>query len=136
MKTVGVLTSAATVRPKLAHFILSTLGVAADGVLEWKLQRFTAAGTTTGVTPAPLDPADPASLATGGSNATVEPTYTANLIFFDKGLNQRVTYTWYAPQDGEIVAPATAANGLGMQVLSSVAPAYTGVAAYEFHFTE
>jgi hypothetical protein len=135
-KTPAVLTSAATVRPKLYHFILSTLGVAADGVLEWKVQRFTAAGTTTAVTPVALDPADPAALAAGGSNASVEPTYTAGALLFDKGLNQRVTYTWYAPQDGEIVLPATAANGVGIATLSSVAPAYTGVAAAEYHYAE
>lgn len=135
-KTAVVLTSAATVRPKLYHFILSTLGAAADGVLEWRLRRFTAAGTTTPFTPVALDPGDPAALAAGGSNASGEPTYTANSQMFDKGINQRVTYTWYAPQDGEIVCPATAANGIGMEVLSSVSPAYTGQANAEFHYAE
>jgi len=135
-KTAGVLTASTSVRAKLFHFILSTLGAAADGVLEWRLRRFTAAGTTTAFTPNASDPADPVALAAGGSNASAEPTYTANSQMFDKGVNQRVTYTWYAPQDDELVVPATSANGIGMEVLSTVAPAYTGQANYEFSFAE
>jgi hypothetical protein len=133
-KTPLVLTSAATVRPKLYSFVLSTLGAAADGVLEWILQRFTAAGTTTAVTPRGTDPTDPAAaVSASGSNASAEPTYTANSSLFDQGLNQRATYTWNAWTEGaQIAAPATAANGLGVACLSSVAPAYTGVAAATF----
>src|SRR6266851_5389724 len=114
-KTPQVQTSAATVRPKIWSFTLSTLGAAADGVLEWIIQRFTAAGT----------------------NASVEPTYTANSSLFDQGLNQRATYTWTAWTEGaQLVAPATAANGLGIACLSSVAPAFTGVAASQINHEE
>ena len=137
-KTALVLTSTATVRPKIYHFVLSTLGVAADGVLEWILQRFTAAGTTSAVTPRQIDPTDPAAaVAAGGSNATIEPTFTAASSLFDEGINQRATYTWNAWTEGaQLVAPATAAAGIGISVLSSVAPAYTGVAAAHIHHEE
>lgn len=134
--TAGTLVSAATVQSKLYHFILSTIGAAADGVLQWRMRRFTAAGTVTAVTPVLLDPNSGASLSSAGSNASAEPTYTANSEIFQKGVNQRVTYTWYAPQDGEIICPSTAANGIGMEVLSSASPAYTGQADYEYHFSE
>src|SRR4051812_33074827 len=108
-KTTQVLTSATTVRPKLYSFVLSTLGAAADGVLEWIIQRFTSAGTTTAVTPRNIDATDPATAAaSAGSNASAEPTYTANSSLFDSGLNQRATYSWNAWTEGaQIVAPAT-----------------------------
>jgi hypothetical protein len=137
-KTALVLTSAATVRPKIYSFVLSTLGAAADGVLEWIIQRFTAAGTTTAVTPRNIDSTDPATaLAAAGSNATAEPTYTANSSLFDEGINQRATYTWNAWTEGaQLVAPATAANGIGIALLSSVAPAFTGVSAAQMNHEE
>src|SRR6266404_716479 len=129
-KTMVVLTSTTTTRPKIFSYMWSTLGAAADGVLEFILQRFTAAGTTTAVTPRNLDATDPAvAAASGGSNATVEPTYTANSSLADRGVNQRATYTWSSWTEGaQLVAPATTAAGIGMSCLSSVAPAYTGVA--------
>ena len=61
---------------------------------------------------------------TAGSNAPVEPTYTAGAIIDDKGVNPRGLYRWtaYAP-DAEIILPATAANGVGflLQVLGGAA---------------
>lgn len=137
-KTTQVLTSAATVRPKIYSFVLSTLGAAADGVLEWIIQRFTVAGTTTAVTPRNIDPTDPSTAAaSAGTNASAEPTYTANSSLFDQGLNQRATYTWNAWTEGaQLCAPATAANGIGIACLSSVAPAFTGVAASQFNHEE
>jgi hypothetical protein len=137
-KTPLILTSTAAVRPKIFSFVLSTTGAAADGVLEWIIQRFTTVGTTTAVTPRNLDATDPAAaVATAGSNATTEPGYTANSSLFDEGINQRATYTWNAwTEGGQLVAPATASNGIGVSALSSVAPAYTGVANAHFHHEE
>jgi hypothetical protein len=114
------------------------LGAAADGVLEWIIQRFTAAGTTTAITPRNIDPTDPSTAAaSAGSNSSIEPTYSANSSLFDSGLNQRATYTWNAWTEGaQLVAPATAANGLGIACLSSVAPAFTGVGASQYNHEE
>lgn len=136
-KTGLAIISATTIRPKLYSFILGTLGAAANGVLEWVLRRFTATGTSTAVTPNGNDPADPPALASGGSNHSAEPTYTAGSEMFDMGINQQATYTWNAWTEGaQIVSPATANNGVGMSALSSVSPAYTGAAALTFMYEE
>jgi hypothetical protein len=135
-KSAIVIAGTSGTRPKFYSFILSTLGAAADGVLEWILQRFTAAGTSTAQTPRNIDATDPAAaVAVAGVNHTVEPTYTANSSLFDIGINQRATYTWNAWTEGaQLIAPATAAAGIGIAMLSSVAPAYTGVASvHVFH---
>lgn len=137
-KTAVLVAGISTRRVKIYHFVCSTVGVAADGVLEWILQKFTAAGTSTAVTPRNLDGTDLA-VASGvaGSNATVEPTYTANSSVFDEGVNQRATYTWNAWTEGaQLVTPCVAASGYGIAALSSVAPAYTGIAAAHFHTEE
>jgi len=133
-----LLIGSASVRAKIFHFVVSTTGAAADGVLEWVVRRSTASGTTTAVTPRNLDATDPATAAaTAGSNATTEPTYTANSSLFDEGINQRATYTWNAWTEGAQLVVATSANaGIGMSVLSSVAPAYTGVGNAHFHHEE
>lgn len=138
LKSVQQIQGSASIRPKIYHFALSTTGAAADGVLEWVVKRNTTAGTFTSVTPRAIDPSDPAAaVSTAGSNATVEPTYTANSELFDEGINQRATYTWNAWTEGaQIVVSVAAANGVGILCLSSVAPAYTGVANAHTHFEE
>jgi hypothetical protein len=117
-RTMLTLVSAAAIRPRLIAAVYSNIGaVSLDSQWQVTGQRFTAAGTTTAVTPAATDPNDPASTLTAGSNATVEPTYTANTIFTSFGINPRSTYRWvaYDPRD-EIIMPATAANGLGFNL--------------------
>jgi hypothetical protein len=114
-KTILTIVSGATVRPRLLAAVYSQVGaIVLDS--NWQVQgkRFTAAGTTTPVTPASTDSGDPAATFTAGSNASVEPTYTANTTFTDMGINPRNTYRWvaYDPRD-EILMPATAANGIG-----------------------
>jgi hypothetical protein len=84
----------------------------ADNAADIQVKRFTATGTATAFTPTALDPADPASLTAGFINATVEPTVTANSQMLTFGWNQRAAYRWLANPDSEIVAPATASNGL------------------------
>lgn len=113
------LTSAATIRPRVYDLILGSDATPADNAAEYVLQRYTVAGTATAVTPQALDPADPASLAasTTGEAHSVEPTYTANAILLQWAQNQRATFRWVAAPNGEIVLPATAANGVGIQVI-------------------
>lgn len=114
-RTMLTLISAATIRPRLIAAVYSQIGaVVLDSNWEVTGRRFTAPGTTTAVTPASTDSADPASVLTAGSNATVEPTYTPDSTFTDFGINPRSTYRWvaYDPRD-EIIMPATAGNGLG-----------------------
>lgn len=112
--TMLTLVSAATVRPELYDVVVGSVATPADNAAQYYVQRFTAAGTVTAVTPQALDPADPAALVTAGVNASVEPTYTAGAIMLRVPKNQRATFRWVAREGGEIKSPATAANGLGI----------------------
>lgn len=139
-KTVGRVSSATTIRPRIYEFTIGTdLGAsAADNIITWTLQTGSANGTDTSVTPFVIDPGDPAALAAGGSNATVEPTYTAaSLLFGPMGINQRATYRWVAPPDGELVLAAvgtgTARFFAGMQVKSV---GYTGQCDMDLKYAE
>ena len=118
--TILGVTSATTIRPSLYFLTFGSAATPADQAFRMTIGRFTAAGTATSVTPVGHDPADPSSLATGGYNHTVEPTYTAGNTPLTFSINQQNTYKWETlPQYG-IQAPATAANGLGLyfQVVS------------------
>lgn len=100
-------------RNKVYDFTVGSEATPADNALTHTCQRCTAAGTSTAVTPQPLDPADAAALTDSGENHTVEPTYTANEILWKIAANQRATYRWVAAPGSELVLPATAANGVG-----------------------
>jgi len=114
-KTILTIISAATIRPRIVAAIFSNIGaVSLDSQWQVQCKRFTAAGTTTAVTPASTDSRDPAATFTAGSNASAEPTYTANTTVLDLGINPRNTFRWVAyEQRDELIAPSTAANGFG-----------------------
>ena len=95
----------------------------ADNAFLYIVQRCTALGTSTAVTPSPIDPADAATESDAGENHTIEPTYTANLVLLAIALNQRATFRWVAAPGGELVTTATASNGLGIQTPTSSAVA-------------
>lgn len=117
-KTALTIISTAAIRPRLLAVLYSNVGtISTDANWEVIGKRFTAAGTTTALTPASTDSGDPASTFTAGSNATVEPTYTASTVFTDVGINPRNSLRWvaYDPRD-EVICPATAANGLGFLI--------------------
>lgn len=118
-RTALVLISTAAIRPRLLEYVLGQLGTpSGDGAMEVTLKRCTTAGTSTAVTPAATDPNDPAATLIAGSNATVEPTYTANTVINDVTFNPRTIYRWTAyDQRAEIIMPATASNGLGFFVV-------------------
>jgi hypothetical protein len=118
-KTALTVVSSANGRPRIIEYKLSNVGaITIDSQFEIQAKRFTVAGTTTAVTPAVTDPSDAASsLVTFGSNATVEPTYTANSTIDDTGVNPRSIYRWTAyDPSAEIILPAVAANGVGFFV--------------------
>lgn len=117
-KTALVLGSTAAVRPRILAFNVSTDGTpTSDQGLVFNLQRCTALGTSTAVTPSQLDPSDPASVFTAGSNCSVEPTYTAGGVILAPAINPRATWQWAAyDQRSELILPATAANGAGFQI--------------------
>lgn len=130
--TILGLTSAATIRPRVYDLIVGSDATPADNAAEYVLQRYTAAGTSTAVTPQALDNGDPASLASAGEAHSAEPTYTANAILLQFALNQRATFRWVAAPMGEIVLPATAANGVGIQVISIAGSAVNTNAVMHF----
>lgn len=132
--SVGTITADATRprRTKWYDIVLGSYATAADNPFLYTIQRCTAAGTSTAVTPQPLDPADVATETDAGENHTIEPTYTAAAILLNISLNQRATFRWVAAPGGELVTPGTASNGIGVQTPTSSAVAI----ATQVHFEE
>lgn len=134
--TAGIIGQAATFRTRLEIYdlLFSADGAPADNVLNFRMRRSTAAGTTTAVTPEPLEgSASGAATAAVGENATAEPTYTANSELMQFDLNQRATFRWVASPGGAFKVPAANSVGIGTEVKS---PAYTGNASITAHFLE
>lgn len=102
----------------------------ADNAFLYIVQRCTALGTSTAVTPTALDSADAATESDAGENHTIEPTFTANLVLLAIPLNQRATFRWVAAPGSELVYPATASNGLGIQTPTSSAVAISATVMY------
>lgn len=133
-KTALNLIGGTTCRPRLCDLRLTTTGApSTDAQVNARLQRSTAVGTA-GSTPTiqATDSADPAAIATAGADHSAEPTYAAGQVmnwFF----NPRSVIQWaaYDPR-GEIIIPATANNGLGLQTVS--AGGATGNLVCEFGF--
>lgn len=118
-------------RGKWYDIVFGSEGAAADNPFRYIVQRCTALGTSTAVIPQPLDPADAATESDAGENHTIEPTYTANAILLAISMNQRATFRWVASPYGELVYPATASNGLGIQSPTSSAVAITATVHYD-----
>lgn len=123
--SVGNVTADAT-RPrrgKIYDILVGSDASPADNAFLWRFQRCTTAGTSTSVTPRPIDPGDAATEMDAGQNHSGEPTYTANSSLLLLPLNQRATFRWVASPGGELVFPATASNGIGVETPSSSAVA-------------
>jgi len=120
-KTATLATSIAGLRPQLYGWGVSAFGApnSTDCSMVWTLQITSAAGTTTAVTPTPIDPVYAAASTIGGSNATIEPTYTAGIVPWVMALNQRASQLVWMPVNAPVVLVGTASHGAGMQVLST-----------------
>jgi len=121
-KTPLIIGSTANIRPRIQSFDWSTTGTpTSDQGVEVQIRRATALGTSTAYTLGTTDPSDAAVTPglTAGTNCTVEPTYSAGFMY-DRSINPRMTHQWaaYSP-DAELIAPATAANGIGFQVVGA-----------------
>ncbi len=116
--TVASLASATTIRPEVIGIMLGAKGTPVDKALIWLIQRCTAMGTSTAVTPSALDPAfEGLHLAAFGSNHTSEPTYTsAKLPLPLPPIHEKNSLVWQVYAGEGIVLPATANNGVGIQV--------------------
>jgi hypothetical protein len=135
--SLGSLTAEATTLARRAlvyDLMFGSEATPADAAILWTVQRCTAAGTATGVTPTKLNPADSVCTAEAAENHTIEPTYTATEIVLNVPLNQRATFRWVAAPGGEIVIPATDENGIGIQTdtISTGTPVITAT----LHFSE
>lgn len=119
---VGI-TSATTVRPGIYDIYIGSSATPADNALLWKMQRHTAAGTSTAFTPVAIDPSSPAALSSSGYAHSAEPTYTASAFLLWLALNQRATHRAILDPNAPLVLPATANNGAS---LFAVHASFTG----------
>ena len=118
-KTPLAITGGTGVRPKVYQFGFSC-PASADKALDYLLQRTTAAGTGTSVTPNPLDPADPAAEVTAKEDHSGEPTYGSEPKIIRLAQHQKSSLYWQAyDDDARIVIPASSGAGLGLQIKST-----------------
>lgn len=118
-------------RNKVYELTFGSEAAPADNPYLWVVQRCTAFGTATALTPQPLDPADAAGLNDVNENQTVDATYTANQFLLEVPLNQRATFRWVAAPGSEMVTPATASNGVGIKTPTATALVITATIMYE-----
>lgn len=130
-KTVLSVIAATTVRPKISDIVLSSPSSPNDYSAEFFLQRFSADGTGTSVTPQPLDFNEVAARATSKHTYTAEPTLTANEILLQFAHNQRATVRWVAQPGKELVIPALAGDGIAL-LCNAVSTQFTGAATIFF----
>lgn len=124
-KSVLAAIASGNARVLVYEFMLGTVGPPADQAIEFSVDNASAmvAGTNnTTVTPTPIDPGTPATThTTAGGAWTAEPTVGSN--FLDVACNMRQMVRWVAKDGKELIAPATATDGVDLRVLS---PTYTG----------
>jgi hypothetical protein len=115
----GLLGTAAQ-RGWISYYRLSATGTPATDVnAEVQVRRSTTAGTSTAITPTPVDLADPACVIIAGVNHSAEPTYSSGFLD-DVFFNPRAVVPWSAyDQLSELVIPATANAGIGFQMAAT-----------------
>lgn len=130
--SVGSITADST-RPRRGKLYDLTFGseaTPAANAFLWRLRRCTAAGTSTAVVPVPLDVADALTETDAGENHTVEPTYVSASELLVVPLHQTATFRWQVIPGREIVWPATAAAGVGLETPTSSAVVVAAVAYF------
>ena len=111
-----ILTGSATLKLRVPAVRAGSTGApSSDASVQVYARLSTAAGTSTAVTPRPRNGVSVAG-STAGSNASVEPTYTAGQPLLVMEFNPRSFAQWnaYNP-DGELQAIPASANGIGFQ---------------------
>ena len=114
-------------RARLREVLVGSDDTPADVAYELTLQRTTAAGTATAVTPTALDASAPASYLTAGKNHTAEPTYTASTELLTIQNNLRASQRWVAAPGFELVIPATNLAGIGAKAIHASSTAEISV---------
>lgn len=123
--------AATTTRPKVYDVVLSSSSTPNDYSADFQIQRFSADGTATAVTPKPLDFADVAARATSKHTYTVDPTLTAGELMLRLAHNQRATVRWVAAPGSEICIPASTGAGVAMQC-NAVSTQFTEITSIFF----
>lgn len=129
--TVLSVIAATTVRPSVHDVVLSSSSTPNDYSADFQLQRFSADGTATSVTPQPLDFNERAAVATSKHTYTVEPTLTSGEVLLRMAHNQRATVRWVANPGRELKIPALAGDGLAL-LCNAVSTQFTEVATIFF----
>jgi len=106
-------------RIRIYDMIVGSSASPADVATDFNVIRGTVSGSGTSVTPRKIDSADPSALATSQQGTFTGQTKTSNSSIMDLALNQRATFRWIAPQDGELVVPATSDNWIGLESIAS-----------------
>ncbi len=120
-------------REKIYEMAWGSVAAPSDVFVDWIVLRGdTGLGTSTAVTPAPLDEDAPVSQTTAGENYTANPTFTLTEALFRIGLNLRASWRWVAAPEGEIMIAATAVDS----VVITPDAAAGGLVAATMHFLE
>lgn len=117
-KTILAWINGATRRCKLLEVQLGfDSQTSTDHAVLIEVVRFTTDGTGTGVTPAPVDPANPAAIGTAKHSYTVEPT-TPTIVIPGQRLTpqQGGTLIWQLPMTREILCSVS--NLIGIRLTS------------------
>lgn len=106
-------------RNYIYEYLIGIALTPSDSQITHTLQRCSALGTSSAVTPGLVDPGDRVAQAAVGKNHTVEPTYTANAFAGGEAIpiNARATYRWVAPPNAGLTHAATVGAGIGWQAL-------------------
>lgn len=103
-------------RARVYDIVFGSEATPADAAILWTVRRCSGAGTAGAtVVPQNLDPASATTEYDAGEAHSSDPTFTAAAILLNIPLNQRATFRWVAAPGGELVMPATAANGAGIE---------------------
>lgn len=125
---------AAARRFAVQGFFIGAETASGDVAIRPSIFRTTTASTGTGVTPAPLDPADAAANVAGKSNITVEGTTAAVAALLQRPFNLRGGINFEAKPGREILVAATI--NLGLLLKTTVLAGGTPPGAGEFYHTE
>lgn len=115
--TIATIRSTTAIRPRVFYITIGSAATPADQANNMHILRFTNDGGGTAFTPNALDEGDPAAAAAAVVDHTTEPTYSANSQLLSISFNTRANFQWYANPGAELVAPATADNGLGLRFI-------------------
>ncbi len=121
-------TSATLRRHRWIDIMVGVDGTPGDTACNFQIARTTTTGTSTSVTPNPIDPVDAACVALAGRNFSAEPTY--GVVLLNMVFNQRSTVRWFAAPGEELVSVATQNYGIGIS--TPTAPALSGYATVVF----